>query len=217
MPKDKFVDKKQRKIYYTLIVGVAVFLMMTFLLPMLIGSSGTGDTRGGEDVNSIEQIKYILSNPGEYTGTLLNFLKKYLDLDYAEEFITSMAYMGYGMGTTITLMLMAVLMYIDRDEKKIKMPCVRGAYFFSAAVCIILVATALYVSFTEVGANYIAGCQPRYLLPILFPTAYFIGVDGVQTKINKNVMTVVSISIMSYFFMAGMWMQKWIKRKKKRI
>ena len=36
-------------------------------------------------------------------------------------------------------------------------------------------------------------------------TAYFIGVDGVQTKINKNVMTVVSISIMSYFFMAGMW------------
>ena len=172
MPKDKFVDKKQRKIYYTLIVGVAVFLMMTFLLPMLIGSSGTGDTRGGEDVNSIEQIKYILSNPGEYTGTLLNFLKEYLDLDY---------------------------------EKKIKMPCVRGAYFFSAAVCIILVATALYVSFTEVGANYIAGCQPRYLLPILFPTAYFIGVDGVQTKINKNVMTVVSISIMSYFFMAGMW------------
>ena len=205
MPKDKFVDKKQRKIYYTLIVGVAVFLMMTFLLPMLIGSSGTGDTRGGEDVNSIEQIKYILSNPGEYTGTLLNFLKEYLDLDYAEEFITSMAYMGYGMGTTITLMLMAVLMYIDRDEKKIKMPCVRGAYFFSAAVCIILVATALYVSFTEVGANYIAGCQPRYLLPILFPTADFIGVDGVQTKINKNVMTVVSISIMSYFFMAGMW------------
>ena len=205
MPKDKFVDKKQRKIYYTLIVGVAVFLMMTFLLPMLIGSSGTGDTRGGEDVNSIEQIKYILSNPGEYTGTLLNFLKEYLDLDYAEEFITSMAYMGYGMGTTITLMLMAVLMYIDRDEKKIKMPCVRGAYFFSAAVCIVLVATALYVSFTEVGANYIAGCQPRYLLPILFPTAYFIGVDGVQTKINKNVMTVVSISIMSYFFMAGMW------------
>ena len=96
---------------------------MTFLLPMLIGSSGTGDTRGGEDVNSIEQIKYILSNPGEYTGTLLNFLKEYLDLDYAEEFITSMAYMGYGMGTTITLMLMAVLMYIDRDEKKIKMPC----------------------------------------------------------------------------------------------
>ena len=140
MPKDKFVDKKQRKIYYTLIVGVAVFLMMTFLLPMLIGSSGTGDTRGGDAVNSTEQIKYILSNPGEYTGTLLNFLKEYLDLDYAEEFITSMAYMGYGMGTTITLMLMAVLMYIDRDEKKIKMPCVRGAYFFSAAVCIVLVA-----------------------------------------------------------------------------
>ena len=50
--------------------------MMTFLLPMLIGSSGTGDTRGGEDVNSIEQIKYILSNPGEYTGALLNFLKE---------------------------------------------------------------------------------------------------------------------------------------------
>ena len=37
------------------------------------------------------------------------------------------------------------------------------------------------------------------------PDSIFLGVDGVQTKINKNVMTVVSISIMSYFFMAGMW------------
>lgn len=38
MPVDKFKDKKQRRIYYSIIVGVAIFLMMTFLLPMLINS-----------------------------------------------------------------------------------------------------------------------------------------------------------------------------------
>ena len=205
MPVDKFKDKKQRRIYYSIIVGVAIFLMMTFLLPMLINSPGTGDSRGGSDVNSTEQIKYILSNPIEYSGTLLNFLKDYLNLDYASEFISSMAYMGYGIGTAITLMLIAALMYIDRGEEKVRMPYVRASYFFSAAVCVVLVATALYISFTAVGADYIAGCQPRYLLPLLFPMAYFIGVDGVTTKINKNAMAVAAVSIMSYFFMNNMW------------
>ena len=205
MPVDKFKDKKQRRIYYSIIVGVAIFLMMTFLLQMLINSPGTGDSRGGSDVNSTEQIKYILSNPIEYSGTLLNFLKDYLNLDYASEFISSMAYMGYGIGTAITLMLIAALMYIDRGEEKVRMPYVRASYFFSAAVCVVLVATALYISFTAVGADYIAGCQPRYLLPLLFPMAYFIGVDGVTTKINKNAMAVAAVSIMSYFFMNNMW------------
>ena len=205
MPVDKFKDKKQRRIYNSIIVGVAIFLMMTFLLPMLINSPGTGDSRGGSDVNSTEQIKYILSNPIEYSGTLLNFLKDYLNLDYASEFISSMAYMGYGIGTAITLMLIAALMYIDRGEEKVRMPYVRASYFFSAAVCVVLVATALYISFTAVGADYIAGCQPRYLLPLLFPMAYFIGVDGVTTKINKNAMAVAAVSIMSYFFMNNMW------------
>ena len=102
-------------------------------------------------------------------------------------------------------MLIAALMYIDRGEEKVRMPYVRTSYFFSAAVCVVLVATALYISFTAVGADYIAGCQPRYLLPLLFPTAYFIGVDGVTTKINKNAMTVAAVSIMSYFFMNNMW------------
>ena len=69
----------------------------------------------------------------------------------------------------------------------------------------VLVATALYISFTAVGADYVAGCQPRYLLPILFPTVYFIGVDGISTKINKNVMTIAAIGIMSYIFMSNMW------------
>ena len=170
MPVNKFKDKKQRKIYYAIIIGTAIFLMMTFLLPMLINSPGTGDSRGGSDVNSTEQIKYILSNPLEYSDTLLNFLKDYLNLDYASEFISSMAYMGYGKGTAITLMLIAAL-----------------------------------ISFTAVGADYVAGCQPRYLLPILFPTAYFIGVDGISTKINKNVMTIAAIGIMTYIFMSNMW------------
>lgn len=205
MPVNKFKDKKQRKIYYAIIIGTAIFLMMTFLLPMLINSPGTGDSRGGSDVNSTEQIKYILSNPLEYSDTLLNFLKDYLNLDYASEFISSMAYMGYGKGTAITLMLIAALMYIDRGEEKMRVPYVRAAYFFSAAVCVVLVATALYISFTAVGADYVAGCQPRYLLPILFPTAYFIGVDGISTKINKNVMTIAAIGIMTYIFMSNMW------------
>ena len=39
---------------------------------------------------------------------------------------------------------------------------------------VILVATALYVSFTPVGLGTVNGCQSRYLLPLLVPCLSFI-------------------------------------------
>jgi len=62
---------------------------------------------------------------------------------------------------------------------------------------IILVASALYAAFTPVGADIIAGCQQRYILPVLFPTLYLIAPDGVDIRFNKKLLIVVPVIIMS--------------------
>lgn len=206
MPKEKFVSKRQH-IFYCMLIGVAVaLLMLSFIVPMLFTSSIVSDTRGGGDVNGVGQVKHILNNPLWYIKLLVSFLKDYLNLDNAGGYISSMAYLGNGNNTTIILVVIGILTFLDRDDRKIKMFWVRGAFFISALCTITLVATALYISFTPVGNDVILGCQPRYIMPLLFPTLFFLGVNGIKLSINKNVMTIITIGITTLVFMNNIWL-----------
>ena len=42
------------------------------------------------------------------------------------------------------------------------------------------------MAYTAVGADYIGGCQPRYILPILFPIAYCLRNTYKPIKISKK-------------------------------
>lgn len=205
LPKTKFVDKTQRRRYIVLIGIVALVLLLTFLIPMLVSTTEIGDSRGGSDVNASQQIMYILANPIEYTRTLLSFLKDYLGLDNSSGYISLMAYLGEGKENTLAIILIGILCFLDRDKEENKYLSLRIFYFINAFICVVLVATALYVSFTAVGANTIAGCQSRYILPLLYPSLYFIGVDGIEVKFSKNAMANISIAIISIIFMNNVW------------
>ena len=115
-------------------------------------------------------------------------------------YLSYMAYLGDGKHAMILMTMMVVLSYLDRDEEVYRYPWIRLATYFGSFCAVGLAITAMYISFTPVGSNTVAGCQFRYLLPVIFPILYFIGVDGVKSKINKNVMTIVSISIASAIF-----------------
>lgn len=206
MPKTKFKDSKQRRIYYVVIFTAALLLMLSFVMPMLINTDSRSDSRGGDEISSAGQIAFILSNPIRYCGILLSFIRQYISFENAGDYVSFMAYLGTGIGTYMVLILIAVLAFIDRGTDQIKMPLIRVTYFIGAFLCVALIATALYISYTPVGADTIEGCQQRYLLPLLFPTVYFIGVDGVKTTINKNVMALVSTGIMAVIFMSNVWL-----------
>ena len=64
--------------------------------------------------------------------------------------------------------------------------------------CVILVPTALYLAFTPVGSDIIAGCQYRYIFPMLFPTIYVITNNGVYNKMNKEWFTIIPIVLIWY-------------------
>lgn len=198
LPKEKFASMKQRKIYYGAIILAGLFLMSTFLLPMFIHSPGQGDQRGGGKVNASEQITFILQNPIKYAGILLNFLKEYLSVENSKGYIQDFAYVGIGEYWGVCLVDLFVVAFLDKKGNNVSNIFVKGAVILAAAAIVVLVPTSLYLAFTEVGSSTIAGCQYRYLIPILFPVFYFLGSERISNKMNKTAFAVIPMCIMGY-------------------
>jgi uncharacterized membrane protein len=183
LPADKFRTVKQRKLFRISLVTASVLLLMTFMLPFVVAGPGTGDPRGGELVNSAEQVRFILNNPVQYAGILLEFLPGYFSTMHY--FTVNFCYLGV---CTNFIMVFAVLFFViltDRNkcDKLITSCKTKGLITAVCFVTVCLIATALYVAFTAVGSAGISGCQPRYLLPFVFPMCMIFG----SVKITNNI------------------------------
>ncbi len=193
LPKSKFSSPKKYKQYLVCVSTIIVVALMTFILPILMGNAPT-DSRGGSTVNGGEQIAFILFHPLSYAKTLLTFLGRYVS---SFELLTDFAYLGIISGTA-SLILLVVVAVTDKDRldkytTNRKCRIWIGLCVF-AALC--LVATSLYIAFTPVGANTIAGCQQRYKLPLFFPIFYILGSPKMINRIDRRKynLTVFAIS-----------------------
>lgn len=196
------------KVCRYMIIGAAVILLLSFLIPLLIGGGG-GDMRGGSDVNGTEQIKFVLTHPSAYVGVLRRFLFSYLSPDTAGDYMTFYAYMGRGSFNTMTLPLLAAACALDNNAKpmdKKENIWVTAVGFLAVAGSILLVVTAMYVSFTPVGFGTVNGCQPRYLAPIIFPGLYLLtrmNID-VSKKIRENAF-LISVFALAFVYLYNMF------------
>lgn len=204
MPKRKFKSKRQRTYYYLTIVGLGVLLVATFLLPILISGAGTGDVRGGADVNSTEQIKFILENPFKYVKILYDFGLDYIAFNTSAKMLQGFAYAGLGHFYSIVSMILTVLAFLDKGEHEKNLCMVKSTTMLANAAAMILASTALYISFTAVGSGTIAGMQGRYLIPTIYPALYSIGIGGTTNKINKNAFVCVPLLIIGITFIYNM-------------
>lgn len=209
-PKNKFENNKTKKLYYVLLIMSIIAAICWFVIPYLTSGAGGNDMRGGADVNSVEQIKYILSNPIEYSQTLLVFLKEYWSFGKIYDYASTWAYLGSVGYTVVTVTMVIIAMLFDRDEKDVALfgvprKVIWGIIAFGISA---INATALYVAFTPVGATGIAGCQTRYLLPIIFPTMYLLGSNIIAKPfkfLKKNIVYAVMMSIDIYIIMNALW------------
>ena len=141
-----------------------------------IANAGVGDTRGGDTVNATKQIEFILGNFGFVANTIIDFLKVFLNpLSFVGlSYMNHLSYNGVIIGGLITLafvVLMSLICHEDKDRKAFPIwyrLCVLLLYVGVGAIC----AVTMYISFTPVGADHVAGCQGRYLLPAIFPALY---------------------------------------------
>jgi len=187
--KHKFKDGAYRKKYVIACSLVLALVLLSFALPFVVNTGSQTDIRGGADVNSSEQLSYILKNPLEYAKTLIYFMADYTSFGQAAYYSSFYAYIQNPIPICATALLLLVMFctFVDKGEaddfKKV------GAYKFSiigsAFATLAVVATSLYIAFTPVGANTILGCQWRYILPVLFPLLYCLGTSKVTCHLGK--------------------------------
>lgn len=209
--KNKFETPKQQKYFRIATVLLVVILLAILFLPGIFLYDLYTDTRGGADVNSTDQILYILTHPFSYIHVLLEYWGDFISLN---EFNVWNNTYGYGYlgatGTwhaTLALILLVYCIFTDRTEgdgyelKPFKQ--MRPAVWLTCILQIILICTSMYVGFTPVGANYISGVQFRYLFPFLFPICYFLTPSGITCNINEKFQKFFVFGGLALNFLAG--------------
>lgn len=188
LPKKKFEKKKGIVAFRCFFCGIVICAIIGFAILIFGGGLGIGDTRGGEEINAMGQIKYILSNPLQYTKTLLIFIKDYWSIKKIPDYNTATAYLmkpaGYW-GYVAAFMLL-VMLYDRSDNNTVK-------WYLSASSILIgfitscMVATALYVVYNPVGSLSIVGCQARYLFPIIVSGMLVVSRIYIPIKLQSSI------------------------------
>lgn len=170
LPLGKTIKKNKKYIPAMVTCAVILVILGTFFLLNLKNQklNAEADTRGGSDINAAEQLNVLLFHPifdvklafEHVEDTLLNFYW-YSHLHQSEFFTVDGEY-------TTFLIMMLFILYVSLTEddhnfkikdKIILILAFLLAFGFSSAV--------LYLTFTPVGALYVAGYQARYIFPII--------------------------------------------------
>lgn len=221
IPKEKFINKKQRLFLYFGIIMVFLLVSICILLPIITaGSMGEGDIRGGTDVNSNEQMLFILFQPISYLKILLNFLLKYWSPKNSLSYICYVAYNGtlqvadgnhYILGYPIIYCFVLIAIILEeKNGNNINIPLyVRVIIGTITFITSCLIATALYISFTPVRNETVMGVQGRYLIPLLgYAAVVFIQDKKTIISTNKrNILIASFIYIESLISLFGIYTQ----------
>ena len=156
--------------YVAIMLASAAFVVATIVLPMVIGGPGDGDARGG-NVNPSYQIAFILSQPAAFYDIFMDFFEWYMAPDEAHHVLTDFCCVETAFLDAILVVLLPAVALLDRTRCDIayathpKRICMWALAFFT----ILLMAIALFISFTPVDAGRVNGMQGRYMIPLLFP------------------------------------------------
>ncbi len=162
--------KREKITYYAIWAAFFLITVILFAVKSLGAVGGSGDSRGGA-VNPSEQMAFIFGSPREYARILIDFLKGYISIEGMKGYICNFAYLGTARTASVFIILLLFAAITDKEnDNKIKglwIPrTVSIALFLGGAA---LIATALYIDFTPVRSASVAGCQPRYLTPLIAP------------------------------------------------
>jgi uncharacterized membrane protein len=121
-----------------------------------------------EGINFIEQKRFILNNPIQYLGIMLDSFFIYKRALYLDSFIGILGWLNKALPTWLInfyllILIIAALLFSNKDVKIGLTNKIIIASIFIAGV--ILIETGIYLIWTPVGQNYIEGVQGRYFIP----------------------------------------------------
>lgn len=209
MPRQKFENQRSYHQYLGGVLTAMFLVIFSYVVLFLLEGAfaASTDIRGGEDASSPDQVVFILSHPKEYTIILLTFLSEYLSPENSFYYTCHLAYLdGVELQIPILLLLLTAVLF-DRSKPDLAYRTLifkgGSAVFLFGTLC--LVATALYITFSPVGYYTIIGCQPRYLLPLLYPAAALLGNIFQGNEKVRNALTYVIPGAAAVILFSEIW------------
>lgn len=187
VPSNRFKDKKTELISKIMITIIFTLVMITFALPSSFSADMGGDSRGG-NTNASEQFHLVLNNPIGYINVLKDTaLASFFEKIAGDITLGGFSYIGKVSSNTYFVALFVLLFsfVFTTDEKKIKIKDKIATMIILLGI-ILLIWTALYLSFTPVGLNTIEGVQPRYFIPLIFPLLMCFKSDKIKNMLSKK-------------------------------
>ena len=205
IPTEQFKNKKVAKYSKIIVFLLCLMIMATFVLPA-ITSNAVGDSRGGDTSVNL-QLKLILSHPVGYIKLLNNtMISEFMNNFFGIGAIGMYAYIGYiHTNLYIVSLIFLIFVFITDIGKRELNNKKRGLIILCILAIILLIWTALYLSFTPVGLNVINGVQPRYFLPLLFIFGVCVHPSKIKCNIKQNFYDLLVFAVPSLVLMISIY------------
>ncbi len=189
IPADRFDTKKKRNWMRAGFAAMFLLMMASFVLPVLISPSETGDLRGGA-TSEAGQMTYVLGQPLAYAAVLFkNIFASFPSYVLGEGVFGTLGHLGTISFPWLLYAASAAVILTDTRSScgKTLTKCQRVWIFLLAGACAVLVWTSMYIAFTPPGNTYIEGVQGRYYLPFLFLVWLAVSPSCIQVKLKNSV------------------------------
>ena len=192
----KKTKNKKVRYYLLCVLAVVISVAMLYFASKYEFAKG-GDARGG-DVDPTAQLANVLANPIWFAGVLSRYLVIFNN-PLPNVTFTYFGYTGCCKGTGLLTALIALVTLTDKNEwdKKAYNSLIRIYSVLFYVGCSAAIASALYLSFTPVGADTVLGAQPRYLIPLIYPLCSVVCGGGLYLKkyIPERIYNTVTMAI----------------------
>ena len=159
---------KENKKYLKYIIPVCfIAIIGLLLLVYYVKNTKIGDDPRGGETSVNGQLQFIMENPLKASKVGFNqIMNTLLSLPWLQQINTNVFFGKYG-GQIFTIIMIFVIYISVTDSSyhfkiKDKILFLLGAFFSFAITSLVL-----YISFTPVGSENIAGYQARYVIPVL--------------------------------------------------
>lgn len=165
--------KKETKKEQIKLIGSTVIIgIISVVVWMAISSTGEKVQDNyliQNNVNTKEQVLYVLTHPFSYIKVLANTLCTNIENYYLWFMGYSMGWMDIGirrMWLDIYFIILLFSPFLEKCEKKLEIKN-KIIFVITFAIVSVLILTALYVGHTGVAGDIIKGIQGRYFIPII--------------------------------------------------
>ena len=197
IPYTKFATKKQSILVKLGFLTITLMLFSTFILPALNGSTAGDNRITNSSVSG--QLAMIFSHPFDYLKLLGNTAVAQLGTSFLDNnsFANSIEILPNANATNFIYIILFLIFFFFLTDNSGNTLNKKYRILTLCAIIVsdILIWTALYLSYTPVGANHIDGVQNRYFIPLLFPALLCLQTTKIKSNINDKISNAIAIII----------------------